>query len=244
MAAAHRRHRPLVGGLARGGYMAWSSIIRGTAPAVPPRRRRRRARRRGASSSSRRRRASTWRAGSPAPKRSGGADRVRRCRVGQGERARRAGWDSAHRLPRARHGRWHPRSAAQSDVRRGDVPDVGARHRRQHRDVHRRQRGASSSAAVCAPRRSRAHLDRRHASRAARGANCLSARSSIGAPTTTRCRTSPSTRAGRAPLGNDGTREMTRAAYVSGNLFSVLGTRPALGRPTRSMMRTAPRPSP
>jgi len=37
--------------------------------------------------------------------------------------------------------------------------------------------------------------------------------------------------AGRTPLGNDGVREMTRAAYVSGNLFAVLGTRPALGRP-------------
>lgn len=37
--------------------------------------------------------------------------------------------------------------------------------------------------------------------------------------------------AGRAPLGNDGVREMTRAAYVSGNLFTVLGARTAIGRP-------------
>jgi predicted permease len=37
--------------------------------------------------------------------------------------------------------------------------------------------------------------------------------------------------AGRAQLGNDDVREMTRAAYVSGNLFALLGTRPALGRP-------------
>ena len=37
--------------------------------------------------------------------------------------------------------------------------------------------------------------------------------------------------AGRASLGNDGVREMTRAAYVSGNLFGVLGATPALGRP-------------
>ena len=36
--------------------------------------------------------------------------------------------------------------------------------------------------------------------------------------------------AGRASVGNDGVREMTRAAFVSGNLFDVLGTRPLVGR--------------
>ena len=164
------------------------------------------------------------------------ADRPRATR----RRRRRHGGRSLGRS-RPRRALRRPSASARSGLRRHRAADARARHRRQHGDLQRAQRGAAAAAAL---RRSRAaRADRRARTRRRRRTTSATRRFSTGAIAATRFEEMALIRSWNPTLIADGEAGARSAACASSaNFFRTLGVQPAIGRDF-TRRRTTRRPA-